>query len=175
MIINCCAINDHGCNCENVKLEEGSLAEHLQAQKCRARIDHLESADADNLSEWNNTRLKRILVDYMLRMSYYDTAQKLAECNNLQVINIVFLCGCWQCAALCDSSPCDKLQSAFCATLILTVVLFIFVHQDLVDIDVFQEAKKVIDALQNKDVAPALAWCADNKPRLKKSKVHNAI
>ncbi|GMP68751.1 hypothetical protein ACSBR2_026768 [Camellia fascicularis] len=107
------------------KLEEGSRTEHLQAQRCRARLDHLESADADNLSEWNNTRLKRILVDYMLRMSYYDTAIKLAECSNIQ---------------------------------------------DLVDIDVFNEAKKVIDALQNKEVAPALAWCADNKSRLKKAK-----
>ncbi|KAJ1441604.1 Zinc finger, RING/FYVE/PHD-type [Sesbania bispinosa] len=107
------------------QLEEGGRAEHLQAQKCRVRLDHVESADPENLSEWNNTRLKRILVDYMLRMSYYDTAEKLAECSNLQ---------------------------------------------DLVDIDVFQEAKKVIDALQNKDVAPALSWCADNKSRLKKSK-----
>lgn len=43
--------------------------------------------------------------------------------------------------------------------------------QDLVDIDVFQEAKKVIEALQNKEVGPALAWCAENKSRLKKSKV----
>ncbi|KAG5075995.1 hypothetical protein JHK84_057226 [Glycine max] len=108
-----------------LSLEEGSRAEHLQAQKCRVRLDHLESADAENMSEWNNTRMKRILVDYMLRMSYYDTAVKLAKSSNLQ---------------------------------------------DLVDIDVFQEAKKVIDALQNKDVAPALAWCADNKSRLKKSK-----
>lgn len=66
-------------------MEEGSRTEHLQAQKCRARLDHLESADADNLSEWNNTRLKRILVDYMLRMSYYDTAMKLVENSNLQV------------------------------------------------------------------------------------------
>lgn len=107
------------------KLEEGNRAENLQAQKCRVRIEHLESADAENMSEWNTTRLKRILVDYMLRMSYYDTAGKLSECSNLQ---------------------------------------------DLVDIDVFQEAKKVIDALQNKDAAPALAWCADNKSRLKKSK-----
>lgn len=107
------------------KLEEGSRAENLQAQKCRVRLEHLESADAENMSEWNNTRLKRILVDYMLRMSYYDTAEKLAESSNLQ---------------------------------------------DLVDIDVFQEAKKVIDALQNKDAAPALAWCAENKSRLKKSK-----
>ncbi|KAL5066686.1 hypothetical protein RYX36_017573 [Vicia faba] len=107
------------------KLEEGNRAEHLQAQKCRARLEHLESADAEKMSEWNNTRLKRILVDYMLRMSYYDTAERLAECSNLQ---------------------------------------------ELVDIDVFQEAKKVIDALQSKDAAPALAWCAENKSRLKKSK-----
>ncbi|KAF7132408.1 hypothetical protein RHSIM_Rhsim09G0155700 [Rhododendron simsii] len=107
------------------KLEEGSRTEHLQAQRCRARLDHLESADVDNLSEWSDMRLKRILVDYMLRMSYYDTALKLAESSNIL---------------------------------------------DLVDIDVFNEAKKVIDALQNKEVAPALAWCTDNKSRLKKSK-----
>ncbi|CAN0899123.1 Protein MAEA homolog [Linum grandiflorum] len=107
------------------KLEESSRTENLQAQRCRARLNHLESADADNLTEWSNTRLKRILVDYMLRMSYYDTAMKLAESSNIQ---------------------------------------------DLVDIDVFQEARRVIDALQNKEVAPALAWCADNRSRLKKSK-----
>ncbi|KAJ0695277.1 putative transcription factor interactor and regulator LisH family [Helianthus annuus] len=107
------------------KLEDGSKVEHLQEQRCRARLDHLESADGDDISEWNNMRLKRILVDYMLRMSYYDTATKLAESSNIQ---------------------------------------------DLVDIDIFYEAKKVIDALQNKEVAPALAWCADNKSRLKKSK-----
>ncbi|KAJ8435042.1 hypothetical protein Cgig2_027251 [Carnegiea gigantea] len=107
------------------KLEEGTRTENLQAQRCRARLDHLESADADNISDWSNTRLKRILVDYMLRMSYYDSAVRLAETCNIQ---------------------------------------------DLVDIDVFHEARKVIEALQNKDVAPALAWCADNKSRLKKSK-----
>uniref|UniRef100_A0A2P2JLS2 Macrophage erythroblast attacher n=1 Tax=Rhizophora mucronata TaxID=61149 RepID=A0A2P2JLS2_RHIMU len=43
-------------------------------------------------------------------------------------------------------------------------------QHDLVDIDVFQDAKKVIDALRNRDVAPASAWWADNKSRLKKSK-----
>ncbi|KAG8380715.1 hypothetical protein BUALT_Bualt06G0044800 [Buddleja alternifolia] len=107
------------------KLEEGSSTEHLQAQRCRARIDHLESAEVENMSGWNSIRLKRILVDYMLRMSYYDTALKLAESSNIQ---------------------------------------------DLVDIDVFYEAKIVIDALQKKEVAPALAWCADNKSKLKKSK-----
>lgn len=107
------------------KLEESGRMENLQAQRCRARLDHLESMDVENLSDWNRTRLKRILVDYMLRMSYYDTATKFAESSNIE---------------------------------------------DLVDIDVFLEAKKVIDALHNKEVAPALAWCVDNKSRLKKSK-----
>ncbi|KAL6526701.1 hypothetical protein OROGR_015791 [Orobanche gracilis] len=107
------------------KLEDGSRTEHLQAQRCRTRLEHLESAEVDNMSEWHSTRLKRILVDYMLRMSYYDTAVKLAESSNIQ---------------------------------------------ELVDVDVFLEAKQVIDALQKKEVAPALTWCADNKSRLKKSK-----
>lgn len=48
---------------------------------------------------------------------------------------------------------------------------FFLSPQELVDIDVFLEAKKVIDALQKKKVGPALAWCSDNKSRLKKSKV----
>ncbi|KAJ9175609.1 hypothetical protein P3X46_014150 [Hevea brasiliensis] len=96
------------------KLEEGSRTEHLQAQRCRARLDYLESVD------------KRILVDYMLRMSYYDTGMKLPKSSNML---------------------------------------------DLVDVAVFQEARRVIDALQNREVAPALAWCTDNKSPLKKSKL----
>ncbi|MBA0841570.1 hypothetical protein Goarm_004056 [Gossypium armourianum] len=106
-------------------MEEGSRTENLQVQNCRARLDHLESVDAENLSEWNNVRFKRILVDYMLRMSYYDTARKLAESSKIE---------------------------------------------ELVDLEVFQEAKKVVDALKNQEVGPALAWCAENKSRLKKSK-----
>lgn len=71
--------------CLVIQLEEGSNVENLQAQRCRARIDHLESADVENLTEWNNTKLKRILVDYMLRMSYFETASKLSECSNILV------------------------------------------------------------------------------------------
>lgn len=59
--------------------------ENLQAQRCRARIDHLDSADVENITEWNNTKLKRILVDYMLRMSYFETASKLSESSNILV------------------------------------------------------------------------------------------
>ncbi|KAF8387735.1 hypothetical protein HHK36_026389 [Tetracentron sinense] len=75
------------------KLEEGSKTEHLQAQRCRIRLDHLDAVEPENLSEWNNTRMKRILVDYMLRLSYYDTAMKLAESNNLQVILLALIFG----------------------------------------------------------------------------------
>ncbi|KAG2312212.1 hypothetical protein Bca52824_023769 [Brassica carinata] len=89
------------------KLEEGSNVENLQVQRCRARIDYLESADADNITGWNNTKLKRILVNKIL---------------------------------------------------------------DLADIDIFRDAEKVIDALKRREVASALAWCADNRTRLKKSK-----
>lgn len=107
------------------KLEEGSQMENMQAQRCRARLDHLESMNAENLSVLNCNRLNRMLVDYMLRMSYYDTATKFADFSNIM---------------------------------------------ELVDIEVFYEAKKVIDAIHNKEVSPALAWCAENRSRLKKSK-----
>ncbi|RLM99060.1 macrophage erythroblast attacher [Panicum miliaceum] len=107
------------------KMEEGARAEELQVQRCRARLDRLAAASTGDDAEWEDLRLKRILVDYMLRMSYYDSATKLAETSGLQ---------------------------------------------DLVDIDAFLDAKRVIDSLQNNEVAPALAWCAENKSRLKKSK-----
>ncbi|TKW07045.1 hypothetical protein SEVIR_7G281700v4 [Setaria viridis] len=107
------------------KMEEGARAEEVQVQRCRARLDRLASASTGEDAEWEDMRLKRILVDYMLRMSYYDSATKLAETSGIQ---------------------------------------------DLVDIDVFLDAKRVIDSLQNNEVAPALAWCAENKSRLKKSK-----
>lgn len=64
------------------------------------------------------------------------------------------------------------------ATMCVVFVLHLFhfdlascLLQELVDIDVFLEAKRVIDSLQNKEVAPALVWCAENKSRLKRSKV----
>ncbi|KAH9319613.1 hypothetical protein KI387_021382, partial [Taxus chinensis] len=66
------------------KLDESNKSEQLKVQKCRARLDHLSMLRTENRHEWNNTRVKRILVDYMLRLSYYDTAMKLAESCNIQ-------------------------------------------------------------------------------------------
>jgi homoserine trans-succinylase len=47
----------------------------------------------------------------MLRMSYYDTAEKLAESSNLQVMNMVAICWCWQYAVPFGYSLCNMLQS----------------------------------------------------------------
>ena len=42
--------------------------------------------------------------------------------------------------------------------------------QDLVDAHVFEDAQDIIHSLQRHNCGPALAWCAANKPRLKKAK-----
>lgn len=110
------------------KLDESNISEKLEAQRTRARLDHLEmlqNGDKKNLLKWNNTHVNRILVDYMLRSSYYDTALRLTESSGIQ---------------------------------------------ELVDIDIFSDAKRVIQSLQNRDCSEALAWCMENKSRLKKSK-----
>lgn len=67
------------------QMEEGVRAEELQVQRCRARLDRLASASTGEDAEWEDMRLKRILVDYMLRMSYYDSATMLAETSGIQV------------------------------------------------------------------------------------------
>ncbi|XP_024364676.1 protein MAEA homolog [Physcomitrium patens] len=111
------------------KLDESNKGELVEVQRCRARLDHLSVLQGqngkENELEWNNTRVQRILVDYMLRNSYYDTALQLANLNNIQ---------------------------------------------ELVDADIFLEARKVIEALRNRDCTEALAWCSENKSKLKKSK-----
>jgi macrophage erythroblast attacher len=50
------------------------------------RLDRLATSSAGENDEWEDMRLKRILDDYMLRMSYYNTASKLAETSGIQVL-----------------------------------------------------------------------------------------
>lgn len=70
-------------------MDESNKGELVEVQRCRARLDHLSVLQGqngkENELEWNNTRVQRILVDYMLRNSYYDTALQLANLNNIQV------------------------------------------------------------------------------------------
>ena len=39
----------------------------------------------------------------------------------------------------------------------------------------FMEARKFVECLQNKDYAPALVWCAENKSKLKKVKFFSGV
>lgn len=70
-----------------LQLDEGNALEQSQAQRCRARIEHLHLnlGDKDTQRTWANARVDRILVDYMLRNSYYDTAVKYAEATRIKV------------------------------------------------------------------------------------------
>lgn len=110
------------------KLDESNKSEQMEVQRSRARLDHLDMlqiAGKENRLKWNNIRVDRILVDYMLRSCYYESAIKLAESSGIQ---------------------------------------------ELVDIDIFFDAKKVVQSLRNRDCSEALAWCTENKSKLKKGK-----
>ena len=59
-----------------------------------------------------------------------------------------------------------------CCSWLLTL-LSLMVCQDLTNIDLFLASREVEDALEQKDTSKCLAWCSDNKSRLKKMKVMN--
>lgn len=47
----------------------------------------------------------------------------------------------------------------------------VFIFQDLVNIEMFLTAKEVEESLERQETATCLAWCHDNKSRLRKMKV----
>lgn len=58
------------------------------ARMCKRRLSHLQ--DYEKLSEseqvlWKKKRLDRMLVEYCLRMGYYDTALKLSSHSGIKV------------------------------------------------------------------------------------------
>ncbi|ONK61189.1 uncharacterized protein A4U43_C08F27140 [Asparagus officinalis] len=67
-----------------LKLEEHNEIETLQLQRFRTRLDHLGTASVGNLKEWNDMKLKRILVDYFLHLCDIAFATELAETYNIQ-------------------------------------------------------------------------------------------
>ncbi|EFJ27493.1 hypothetical protein SELMODRAFT_147945 [Selaginella moellendorffii] len=64
------------------KLREMHDAEEQNLQRSRARLDHLSDFCKD--PKWKKTKLDRILVDYLLRSSYINTATKLVEHSSIQ-------------------------------------------------------------------------------------------
>ncbi|KAG7673646.1 putative Protein MAEA-like protein [Nannochloris sp. 'desiccata'] len=68
------------------KLDDASVTERDDAQRCRARLDYLQALGRparDAHIDWNRHRIDRILVDYMLRFGYLDAAAKLVKHGSL--------------------------------------------------------------------------------------------
>ncbi|KAL9048356.1 MAG: hypothetical protein Q9162_007761 [Coniocarpon cinnabarinum] len=77
---------------ENLKRKLSALSEEEEAlhRQSRARIAHVRELEgmqsvADvKFDAWSATRLNRLLVDYLLRRGYVDTARKLAQSQNIE-------------------------------------------------------------------------------------------
>ncbi|EGC35819.1 hypothetical protein DICPUDRAFT_151775 [Dictyostelium purpureum] len=70
-------------------MEDAKSEEELQIKKLKSRINHLSQAtNNQNLKSYreryNETRVNRIIIDYLLRQSYYDTAIDLTNQLNLK-------------------------------------------------------------------------------------------
>jgi len=64
--------------------------EEKHVQRCKARLDHMrlvsgEGQTEPGLQKWNEARVDRVLVDYMLRQGQYESAQALANEANILV------------------------------------------------------------------------------------------
>ncbi|KAJ3079287.1 GID complex subunit containing RING finger motif [Quaeritorhiza haematococci] len=76
------------------KLEDSKTEESLYSQRTRQRLDHLATlttitspAEAsETFARWNKTRLDRILVDYMLRNGFTETATKVAKDESIEAL-----------------------------------------------------------------------------------------
>jgi len=113
------------------KMQEAGKEEQQYIQRCKARLEHLDSISEVDLKKtsgeqqrrWYKIRLDRIMVDYLLREGHYNAAILLAKDSNIT---------------------------------------------ELVDIDLFISAKRVIETLSQGDCKEALKWCNDNRSKLKK-------
>ncbi|KJX95339.1 putative negative regulation of gluconeogenesis protein [Zymoseptoria brevis] len=112
------------------RLEQLHAEEQTIQGQQRKRIEHLEqlhqtSSLADvKYDRWAHTRLDRLLVDYLLRHGYSQTARDLASEKDIT---------------------------------------------DLVDVDVFDECRRIEQSLLLRRTTDCLAWCADHKQALKKT------
>lgn len=83
---------------ESLHEEEKKL--HTQSRK---RISHLEdmhniaTLDEDAYDRWSVTRLDRLLIDYLLRSGYGESARQLAEVRDVEdLVDIDVFRQCWR-------------------------------------------------------------------------------
>lgn len=72
------------------KLDEIRSEELTYSNRTRARLDHLNQithlkfCDSDEYIRWSKIRLDRLLIDYMMRTGFIDTAEKMAQDEGLK-------------------------------------------------------------------------------------------
>ncbi|KAK2504860.1 hypothetical protein MC885_009405, partial [Smutsia gigantea] len=126
------------------KAVESIQAEDESAKLCKRRIEHLKEHSSDQPAAagmWKRKRMDRMMVEHLLRCGYYNTAVRLARQSGIEL----------------------RATRA-----VLTVHCFL--PQDLVNIEMFLTAKEVEESLERRETATCLAWCHDNKSRLRKMK-----
>ncbi|KAI8813673.1 CTLH/CRA C-terminal to lish motif domain-containing protein [Cladochytrium replicatum] len=72
------------------KLEDSKAEEALYSARTRQRLEHvgqlyaIESSESEEYARWSQTRLDRILVDYLLREKYGESAKLLSAESGIQ-------------------------------------------------------------------------------------------
>lgn len=114
------------------KMETIHAEEKILHQHSRKRLQHLQDlyeipslADV-KYDEWSRVRLNRLLVDYLLRSGYGESARALAREKGIE---------------------------------------------ELVDLDVFVQCHKIKESLRRRNTQECLAWCAENRPMMRKISV----
>ncbi|KAG0363028.1 GID complex subunit containing RING finger motif [Mortierella sp. AD032] len=72
------------------KLKDTRAEEILYSQRTKVRLQHLQefttipTLDSDDFARWSRVRLNRILIDYMLRDGFRETATLLAKSEHIE-------------------------------------------------------------------------------------------
>ncbi|KAI7859484.1 CTLH/CRA C-terminal to lish motif domain-containing protein [Circinella umbellata] len=72
------------------KLKKYWTDENAHAKRLKARVNHLNeisgitSAKAPEFQRWSDTRLNRVIVDYLLREGLTETAKQVAQANHVE-------------------------------------------------------------------------------------------
>lgn len=72
-------------------MAETKAEEELYAARTKIRLDHanelfsIEMMDSEEFERWSRVRLNRMMVDYLLRQGYHESAHKLAQEYRIKV------------------------------------------------------------------------------------------
>ena len=124
---------------------------------CKARIDHLKAYASGEQTDgmktaWRQVRVDRMLVGHFLRAGHYTAAYKLSESSGIEVRN-------------------DTCHNTHMHTHIAHTHTLIHKRtQELVDVEIFLVCQRVEEALRHHDTVPCLAWCHENRSKLRRMK-----